>query len=373
MSKKPRLCVQCRKLIGLDSVCPYCDANNANPLLRFKRSLAAQGQSLSLTALLIGVNVFVFLLTCVNGMEAATSAMEIAQPSGELVFRMGIQDNAAIAAGQWWRLITAMFIHLGVVHLFFNAYVLWMTGRYVEEEFGIRLMAVIYLLSGFLGFVASYAAGIGGGGASGAISGVMGAILARRWLLDGHFNHPMARYALMLTLLTVLFSAMPGVNHVAHGVGFVIGAGISALLSKVNLKRGGAIALLALSVLCVTVTVVALGAMLWSLSKGGPTDFMEARTCWVQADASRLQRYAGSVRELQEAKDCLEGVPSLEAPANEARDEAVRGLGAMIAAMKEFDGPARREGMRILEQALHSYVRWHGEAQPRYNPAYARR
>jgi membrane associated rhomboid family serine protease len=354
----------------LDNTCPYCGANNANPILRLKRAFAASEGSWSLTAILIGINVFLFLLSCVQGLEPA-HGMEVAKPTGELVFRLGVQDNDAIRAGQWWRIITAMFLHLGVIHLLFNCYILWITGRYLEEEFGARLMFIIYMVSGILGFVASYFADIGGGGASGAIAGVMGAILARRWLLDGNFHHPMARYALILTLLTAAFSFMPGINHVAHGVGFIVGAGISALLSKVDVKRAGAVALLVASGICMVVTVVALGLMLLSLPRGGPSDYVSAGQCWL-GEVQGLG-IASSARQLEEAASCMADLPDLEDTANLARNDARRGLSVMISARNQHDVVGVREGFDILETAWKQYLDWYPEARPRYNPGYMNR
>jgi len=375
MARKPRLCVQCGKLIGLEDECPYCGANNGNPILRLKRALAPGEDSWSLTAIFVGVNVFLFLLSCVDGLQMGGGGMEIARPSGELVFRLGIQDNDAIRAGQWWRIITAIFLHLGVIHLLFNCYVLWITGRYVEEEFGGRLMFFIYMVSGILGFVASYYANIGGGGASGAISGLMGAILVRRWLLDGNFHHPMARYALILTMISVVFSLMPGINYMAHLVGFLSGAGVSAFLSKVKLKRPAALALFLASVALAIVTVVALGSMLLSLTRGGPHDFMQTTKCWDEVGAVLNKTQRGRVvpkKQMDSAESCLADAPDLEDTPNDARAEGVRGLEIMTSAQKRHDGPGVREGFEILGKAWKSYRAWFEDALPRYNPGYLR-
>ena len=376
MVKKPRLCIQCGKLIGLENECPYCGANNANPLLRLKRALAVGENRWSLAAVFIGVNVFLFLLSCVEGLQVGGGGMEFARPSGELVFRLGIQDNDAIRAGQWWRIITAIFLHLGVIHLLFNCYVLWITGRYVEEEFGGRLMFLIYMTSGILGFVASFYANIGGGGASGAISGLLGAILVRRWLLDGSFDHPMARYALILSLLSAVFSFMPGINYVAHLVGFIAGAGISAFFAKVRLRRRGALAVFFISIGLAVVTVAALASMLMSLPKGGPADFVETTRCWDEAGsilnrAARAQNI--SVEMLQSAEACMEKAPGLEETADRLKADGIRGFGVLISAKQRHDGPGFREGIQMLQSAWNGYKRWFTEALPRYGPQYARR
>jgi rhomboid protease GluP len=80
---------------------------------------------------------------------------------------------------EWWRLFTAMFVHIGVIHILLNMYCLWNLGPLAERLFGPWRFLLLYLLSGVAGDVASVALHptIVAAGASGAIFGVAGALL----------------------------------------------------------------------------------------------------------------------------------------------------------------------------------------------------
>ena len=86
----------------------------------------------------------------------------------------------AIAAGEWYRLLTPMVLHANLLHILFNSYVFWIYGPELERPLGTVRFLATYVISGFIGSAASYALGDCTGygvGASGAILGVMGALL----------------------------------------------------------------------------------------------------------------------------------------------------------------------------------------------------
>lgn len=108
-------------------------------------------------------------------------AMEVAggSTSSCVLLRFGAKFNYLIAEGQWWRLLTPVFLHIGVVHLLFNEYALWIFGREVERLFGSLRFLVIYILAGLFGSLASFAFSPAlSAGASGAIFGIIGALAA---------------------------------------------------------------------------------------------------------------------------------------------------------------------------------------------------
>ena len=138
---------------------------------------------------------------------------------------MGAAVPPLIADGQWWRLITAMFLHLGLLHLALNSYALWIFGQFVEVSFRRWGMLLLFFLTGFLGSVASYMFGVGGVGASGAISGLFGAFIVynfrRRHTLLAQGN---LRLAVTLIILNALLAV--GVSNIdwrAHVGGLVAG------------------------------------------------------------------------------------------------------------------------------------------------------
>jgi membrane associated rhomboid family serine protease len=139
-----------------------------------------------------------------------------------------------IAVGQNWRLITAIFLHAGILHIAFNAYALWIFGTVVEEELGTLRFVLIFFVTGFFASAASYAFGPNavGVGASGAIFGVFGAFVAYNWRRR-HLALAAARLrgAVMLVVINMILAfSIPGIDWRAHVGGFVAGlaAGFAA-------------------------------------------------------------------------------------------------------------------------------------------------
>lgn len=124
-------------------------------------------KQLTLTEWLIGINLFGFALTQV---------VNIIWGNG--LFRLGAKVNLLVAFGEFWRLLTAMFLHADLLHLIFNMLILYLLGRDIERFYGKAKFIIIYFLAGLVGSGASYvftqATSVG---ASGAIFGLMGANL----------------------------------------------------------------------------------------------------------------------------------------------------------------------------------------------------
>jgi membrane associated rhomboid family serine protease len=147
-----------------------------------------------------------------------------------------------IAVGQYWRLVTSMFLHFGLIHIGFNAYALWLFGRVVERDFGRVRFALIYFVGGFVASAASYAFGpfnAVGAGASGAVFAVFGAFVAynyrRRHLALAAQN---LRTAVMLILLNLgLALWIPGIDWRAHAGGLVAGILVGAIADEVGGRR----------------------------------------------------------------------------------------------------------------------------------------
>lgn len=96
----------------------------------------------------------------------------------QMVFYTGMKVNVEIAAGDWWRLFSSMWVHLDFLHLGFNIYGLWILGPLLEKFYGGRRYFVLYLVSGGVAAAASYFFNdVPSGGASGAIYGLVGALL----------------------------------------------------------------------------------------------------------------------------------------------------------------------------------------------------
>ena len=185
------MCPNCRAFITTsDKICPYCDAE-VGPRAIDRRSPAdiAGGlipQARFVTMMILTVNVGLYAATTLYSMRAGNpNLMDI---DGQTLFQFGAKYRDAIIHGQWWRLITAGFLHGGLFHILMNSWVLLDLGAQVEEAFGARRLLVIYFVATVFGFVAStwWSPGLSIGASAG-VFGLIGAMIA----LGARSSHPL--------------------------------------------------------------------------------------------------------------------------------------------------------------------------------------
>lgn len=155
-----------------------------------------------------------------------------------VLLRAGANVRGFIDHGEWWRLVSCIFIHVGWVHLLVNAIGLWFLGRLCEDLFGSARTLALFAISGVAGAVASYLASTGGvsAGASGAIFGLLGAMLIELWMHRkrhvGAWQQGMFGSVVVVTIAQIAVGfAYPAIDQWAHGAGLVAGALGAALLS----------------------------------------------------------------------------------------------------------------------------------------------
>lgn len=137
----------------------------------YRRRFSMDWRGASVTYILIGVNVLLFLV--INGLVRLGGMNESA-----VITQMGAKDNQLIAMGQYWRLFTCMFLHSEPMHLFFNCYALFVWGQMVEKLYGRWKYIALYIVAGLIGSLASYIwSPYPSLGASGAIFGLLGGLL----------------------------------------------------------------------------------------------------------------------------------------------------------------------------------------------------
>jgi rhomboid protease GluP len=174
----------------------------------------------------------VMILLINFGLYIATSIYSMKSGQGDA---MGLDSRTLIdfgakwspyifIGGQWWRLVTAGFLHGGLLHILMNSWVLFDLGAQVEELYGASRMLVIYFLSSVGGFYVSalWAAGPSVG-ASAALFGRIGAMIAmgmrHRGSLGDHVKGLYIRWA----IYGLLFGLLPGIDNAAHVGGLVSG------------------------------------------------------------------------------------------------------------------------------------------------------
>jgi membrane associated rhomboid family serine protease len=235
---RPKLCPACGTLVGISATrCHECGAN-----LRF--SLAAASKKLSgllgdhdapVTAAMLLINMLLFAVEWVAlASHGELGGMRVLWGmGGEATYRLGVSYQYSIfVEHQWFRLITAMFLHGGLIHIGFNMMSLMQLGPALEELYGSARYLFLYVVTGALGFLASAALGHTSLGASGALLGLVGAMLAVTTKRGGAYMRDLrSRLISSVAILFMLgFSGM-GLDNTAHFTGLVVGFGIGKLFA----------------------------------------------------------------------------------------------------------------------------------------------
>jgi len=273
-------CVKCgRNLPGLSfgkKICSWCVQHEAahrgqEPEGAVQRIEAApwlrrQSTSMIVTQILFGINVAVFLAMVL----ADTSVLENAP--GELLVRLGANLGPLTLGGQYWRLLTCVFLHGNLLHIAFNMWCLWDLGALAESLYGHWTFAVVYLLAGVGGSLGSivWNPNVLSVGASGAIFGIAGALIASFYL--GEFSLPRAaisgslRSVVTFVGYNLVFGAiLSRVDNAAHVGGLVTGLILGALIAKAAPDRDNPFQRIA--VLVLALVLIGGGAAWWLSSR----------------------------------------------------------------------------------------------------------
>lgn len=139
---------------------------------------------------------------------------------------------------QSWRLLAAMFVHIGLQHFVLNMVTLYFLGRIAEDLFGSKAFLVLYILSGLMGnlFVMTFSPEVVAAGASTALFGIFGAIASLRFIARSPYIQYLSQSYTSLILVNILFSFMPGISLAGH-LGGLVGGGILAFVFPVYGER----------------------------------------------------------------------------------------------------------------------------------------
>ncbi len=226
-----RMCPHCRAFVdSKEKICPYCGGEVARRLTQPVNSSAAGPMSSDahFTTLIIltinfGLYVAMMVLTYKLGQEDLFGIHY-----GVLeVFGAKARYNILLG-GEWWRLVTAGFLHAGIVHILMNSWVLFDLGAQVEHTFGTSRFLVIYLLSSVVGFFASmYWTPALSTGASAALCGLIGAMMAYAKRTNQSFIWSM--YMRWMIIIVIIGLIIPVIDNAAHLGGFAGGFAIGYL------------------------------------------------------------------------------------------------------------------------------------------------
>jgi rhomboid protease GluP len=223
------MCPNCRAFITTDDkVCPYCDQPVGMKAVD-RRAAADTMAGLTqgdrfLTNIILLINVGLYVATLLYSSDGRGISMD---PSGNALFAFGAKEGYAIIGRlQWWRLITAGFLHGNILHIGMNSWVLFDLGPRVNEVFGSYRYLVIYFVATVAGFAASlyWAPRVLSIGASAGLSGLIGAMIA----LGTREKHSVigmerGRYIQWMVLVLAQGFIINGIDTAAHIGGFVGG------------------------------------------------------------------------------------------------------------------------------------------------------
>jgi membrane associated rhomboid family serine protease/Flp pilus assembly protein TadD len=242
-------CAQCgRKLppFSLRKICEWCVRHEAaqrgeEPEDAIQPVMPAPWVAGASSAMMVTQGFFGINLAVFAGMALSGIAMD---PTPRQLIDWGANYGPLTLGGQEWRLLTSMFLHGGLFHIFFNMWCLWDLGALCESLYGHTTFAAVYLISGIGASLASvwWHPAVPSVGASGAIFGIVGALIASYYL--GEFSMPRfavkghLRSVLVFAGYALIFGAMSGrTDNAAHIGGLITGLVFGALIARVAPER----------------------------------------------------------------------------------------------------------------------------------------
>ena len=234
-------CVRCgRELPAFSegdhsSLCRDCQTNSGAIVSSNEVPIASASvrrpQPFLVTQIVVGINVLVFIAMVLSGVSPVA-------PTIQQLVTWGANWGPLSLGTEPWRMLTSNYVHIGIIHIFFNMWCLWNLGRLAERIFDRWTYLLVYTASGIGGSLASLwlHPDVRGAGASGAIFGLAGGLIAVLYL----GKLPIAKEALKPTLKSLISfaaynlffgSLVPGIDNAAHLGGLATGLGLGAVMA----------------------------------------------------------------------------------------------------------------------------------------------
>lgn len=181
------------------------------------------------SSLILDLNLIVFIIMVFSGVSI------MSPKSNELLFWGGVR-RSEVLNGEWWRLLTNMFVHSGLLHILYNGIALVLVGVFVEPIFGRKRYLIIYFVSGICGSLASiwWYENTVSVGASGAIFGLFGAILSFLFIKD--ISKDVKKYLFMIFGTYVFLNLIAGMSKRIDNAGHIGGLLSGMVLSLIFYK-----------------------------------------------------------------------------------------------------------------------------------------
>jgi rhomboid protease GluP len=208
---------------------------------------------------------FLSLLMNPTQLGLSSNPLVFLSPSNRALLLLGSTGTIPIDQGQgWWTLVSANYLHGGILHILFNMVAFYQIGPLVLREYGVSRLITIYTLGGVIGFFVSYLAGVRFTlGASAAVCSLIGASLYFGKSRGGTYGHAIYKQISGWVVGIFLFGFLvPGINNWGHGGGMVAGILFGFLLGYQEKSKENQVHKM-LATLCVVVTV---GVLLWAVA-----------------------------------------------------------------------------------------------------------
>lgn len=249
------ICPSCGKLVGAGSEkCPFCGRVRPG-MFGLSAKLQKLGGDLALSTLVVGVCVLIYALTLLYDLAGMGGGglLGLLSPSFESVVQFGASGWRPVFSGRWWTVLSAGWLHGGLLHIFFNALWLRQLLPVTQAIYGTGRSLTIFVLSSVVGFLTStflgYFTALSGSGlldmlmgtgqvtvgASAAIFGLLGAaVYAGRRGIAASLGRQLWQYAVALFILSAF---IPRVDNWAHLGGFVGGYLIAQMMNPFKPER----------------------------------------------------------------------------------------------------------------------------------------
>ena len=239
-------CIRCGRQLpafSFKKICPWCvqheaaqrgeDGDDARQPVMAVPWVRREQSSITLTHVIFGANIAVFIAMAL----ASGPSLDFA---GQVMVHFGANYGPYTLSGQWWRLVTYMFLHGGLMHIGFNMWCLWDLGQLCESLYGRWTYAGIYLITGVAGGLASVGWNpmVLSVGASGAIFGLAGALIASFYLGEFSLSGISIQGTLRSLVIFAVFNLFlggffGGIDNACHIGGLVSGLILGALIAVV--------------------------------------------------------------------------------------------------------------------------------------------
>jgi rhomboid protease GluP len=229
---RPKLCPSCGTLVGISATrCHECGASLNFSLAAASRGLSNYfGDENPVTRVLLYANIAMFVIAYIAGVASGQSGINVAFSGGGKALEAGGSWLPAILGlNQYYRLVTASFLHLGLLHIGMNMMVLMDVGPQAEQEYGSPRFLFIYIFSGVGGFALSALRMHLAAGASASLMGIIGLLLAMNLKRGGRLAQAQKSRLISWIAMTFMIGFFPGVRIDNWGhfgglaTGFVLG------------------------------------------------------------------------------------------------------------------------------------------------------